>query len=123
MANIIQQIQGVLDIRNVQGNYLLVPLLFTDDDDNPIDLSAFERIRLEIKERFNVNLQAFLTFEVGSGLTIAGEHNNILHFELDEKFWQNQIKDWILDITFQRDGKSSTWIKGTISNSLTASKI
>lgn len=123
MAEITGPTQGILKISNVQGNYLAVPLVFTDEDDQPIDLTQFQTIRLEIKELYNVNIPAFIAMEVGTGLVISGANNNLLTFELNKDFWAKQVKEWVFDITFQRDGKALTFIKGTITNDLTAGKV
>jgi hypothetical protein len=117
--------QGVFDINNVQGNYVLIPLVFKRKNGIPIDLIAtYKRIRMEIKTGFNVNIKPFLVFEIGDGLTISGDDNEILSFELDEAFWTSQVRNWVYDITFvdQLD-KPRTLIKGNITNILTASSV
>ena len=122
MANLDKPIQGVINVSNVQGNYIEVPMEFTADS-TPIDLTAFADIRMEIKKSYNVNETAFLAFTVGSGLTISGDDNNILTFVLDEYFWNTQRTNQVYDIVFETtDGKRFTYIKGTIHNVLTASK-
>lgn len=123
MANLNAPKQGVLNISNVQGNYLEVPMTFSSGG-NPIDLTAFQEIRMEVKKTFNVNETPFLDFTVGSGLTISGTSNNILTFVLDDTFWNTQTTKWVYDITFKNaQGEKYTYIKGTISNVLTASAI
>jgi hypothetical protein len=64
----------------VQGNYLSVPLTFKDGAGDPIDLTQYTEIRMEIKKTYNVNEEAFLVFTVGHGLTISGDDNEILTF-------------------------------------------
>lgn len=127
MAEITAPVQGILNINNVQGNYVLVPLVFKNKGtpSTPIDLVAtYTRIRLEIKHSYNVNLEPFVVYEVGDGLTISGADNDILSFELDETFWTSQIKNWVYDITFEdQTGKAYTLIKGKITNVLTASSV
>jgi hypothetical protein len=123
MANLNAFKQGVLNIQGVQGNYLSVPMEFKSLD-TPIDLTDYVEIRMEIKKTFNVNEEAFLVFTVGDGLTISGDDNEILTFVLDEYFWNSQTTRWVYDITFENaDGEKYTFIKGTITNTLTASKI
>lgn len=123
MANLNAFKQGVLNISSVQGNYLSVPMEFKSLD-TPIDLTDYVEIRMEIKKTFNVNEEAFLVFTVGDGLTISGDDNEILTFVLDEYFWNSQTTRWVYDITFENaDGEKYTFIKGTITNTLTASKI
>jgi hypothetical protein len=126
MAEITAPVQGILNINNVQGNYVLVPLVFkTKVDDLPIDLVAtYTTIRLEIKHSYNVNIEPFIVYDLENGLTISGADNNILSFELDETFWTSQIKNWVYDITFEDvAGKAFTLIKGKINNILTASSV
>jgi hypothetical protein len=123
MANLNAPSQGVLNINNIQGNYLEVPLQFKLNG-TPINLTTYLGIRMEIKKTYNVNEVAFLTFTVGQGLTISGVDNNILTFILDETFWDSQTTKWVYDITFENaDGEKYTYLKGTISNVLTASSL
>jgi hypothetical protein len=124
MANLNAFKQGVLNISSIQGNYLEVPLTFKDGNGDPIDLTAFVEIRMEIKKTFNVNETPFLVFTVGDGLTISGTGNNTLTFVLDEYFWESQTTRWVYDIVFENaQGEFYTYLKGTITNTLTASKI
>lgn len=123
MANLNSPKQGVLNISNVQGNFLIVPMTFTTGG-NPIDLTTFDAIKMEIKKTYNVNETPFLEFTVGNGLTISGTNNNILTFVLDETFWTSQTTKWVYDITFENFlGEKYTWVKGTITNTLTASSL
>lgn len=122
MAAIKGPVQGVINVSNVQGNYLEVPMEFNSSG-TPIDLTDFADIRMEIKRSYNVNEPAFLVFTVGNGLTISGNDNNVLTYILDESFWLSQNQKWTYDITFETsDGKRFTYIKGSITNVLTASK-
>ena len=124
MANLNAFKQGVLNIQGVQGNYLQVPLTFKDGAGNPMDLTQYLEIRMEIKKTYNVNEEAFLVFTVGDGLTISGDDNEVLTFVLDEYFWNSQTTRWVYDIVFENaQGEKYTFIKGTITNTLTASKI
>jgi hypothetical protein len=123
MANLNSPKQGVLNVSNIQGNYLEVPMEFKSGG-NPIDLTIFDAIRMEVKKTYNVNETPFLTFTVGNGLTISGANNNILTFILDEDFWQSQTTKWVYDITFETaSGEKYTYIKGTITVNLTASSL
>lgn len=124
MANLLGPKQGVLNIQNVQANYLEVPLSFKDGNGDPIDLTQFVEIKMEIKKTYNVNETAFLTFTLGDGLVISGDDNEVLTFVLDEYFWESQTTRWVYDIVFENaQGEFYTYIKGTITNTLTASKI
>lgn len=123
MANLNSPKQGVLNISNVQGNYLEVPMTFTSGG-SPIDLTSYVAIKMEVKKTYNVNETPFLEFTVGDGLTISGTSNNILTYVLDEFFWTSQTTKWVYDITFENaSGEKYTYIKGTITNTLTASSL
>jgi hypothetical protein len=123
MANLLAPKQGVLNISNVQGNYLEVPLQFSVNG-SPLDLTTFTSIKLEVKKTYNVNENAFLTLTVDDGITISGVTSNILTFVLDDTFWSSQTTKWVYDITFENSaGEKYTYVKGTITNVLTASKI
>ena len=123
MASFTPPIQGELNISNVQGNYFPVQLEFKDGNTDPIDLTQFTEIVMEIKEVYSVTYPAFITFKVGSGLTISGASNDRLSFVLDVDFWNRQVENWVYDITFVKSATESyTFIKGTITNVLTASK-
>ena len=116
--------QGVLNISGVQGNFLEVPLVFKDGDGNPIDLTQFVEIKMEIKKTYNVNEEAFIVWTAGNGLIIGGENNNVLTFILDDYFWESQTTRWVYDIVFKNVFQEYyTYLKGTITNTLTASKI
>lgn len=124
MGNLNAFKQGVLNVTCVQGNYLPVPMTFIDGSDDPIDLTQFTEIRMEVKKTYNVNEQAFLVNTVGDGLTISGNDNETLTFVLDEYFWNSQTTRWAYDIVFENSqGQKFTFIKGTINMILTASKI
>jgi hypothetical protein len=124
MANLNTFKQGVLNIGCVQGNYLPVPMTFKNYADEPIDLTQFTEIRMEIKKTYNVNEQAFLIFTLGDGLTISGNDNETLTFVLDEYFWNSQTTRWAYDIVFETSqGQKFTFIKGVITMTLTASKL
>ena len=123
MANLNSPKQGVLNVSNIQGNYLEVPMTFTSGG-SPIDLTTFDAINMEVKKTYNVNETPFLEFTVGDGLTISGTSNNILTYVLDETFWTSQTTKWVYDITFENSaGEKYTYIKGTITNTLTASSL
>jgi hypothetical protein len=124
MANLNAPKQGVLNITLVQGNYLEVPTTWKNGLDQPIDLTDFDAIRMEVKKTYNVNETPFLTFTVGNGLTISGVNSNILTFVCDDVFWNSQTTKWVYDITFETAlGEKYTYLKGTITVVLTASSL
>jgi len=123
MAEIKAPIQGELNVSNVQGNYVEVPMIFKTGSGVPIDLTTFSGIRMEIKEVYEVDAPAFRVLEVGTGLTISGEDFNFLTYVLSEEFWETPIQSWVYDITFEIDGKKFTYIKGQITNIKTASRL
>jgi hypothetical protein len=123
MANLNGPKQGVLNITIVQGNYLEVPTTWTGLS-QPIDLTTFDAIRMEVKKTYNVNETPFLVFTVGNGLTISGTDDNILTFVLGEEFWNSQTTKWVYDIVFETaTGEKYTYLKGTITVNLTASSL
>ncbi len=123
MANLLGPNQGVLNISNIQGNYLSVPMQFKSGN-TLINLTQFTEIKMEIKKTYNVNEAPFLEFTVGNGLVISGASNSVLTFVLSDDFWDTQDARWVYDITFETaSGQKYTYIKGTITNVLTASKI
>jgi hypothetical protein len=124
MANLNSPKQGILNINIVQGNYLSVPTTWKNGLGQPIDLTDFEEIKMEVKKTYNVNETAFLTFTVGDGLEISGADNNILTFVLGEDFWDSQTTKWVYDIVFETaTGEKYTYLKGTIAVNLTASSL
>jgi hypothetical protein len=124
MANLNAPKQGVLNITLVQGNYLSVPTTWKNGLEQPIDLTTFDAIRMEVKKTYNVNETPFLTFTVGNGLTISGVNSNILTFILDDVFWNSQTTKWVYDIVFETaTGEKYTYLKGTITVNLTASSL
>lgn len=123
MAQLASPVQGILDISNVQGNDYEIILEFYDELDDPIDLTLYQAIKMEIKEIYSVRDCAFLTFDLTDGLTISGVDNNVLSFSLDAEFWRTQIKNFVYDIVFTNQADENyTFIKGTINNTLTASR-
>jgi hypothetical protein len=124
MANLNGPKQGVLNITLVQGNYLSVTTTWKNGLEQPIDLTTFDAIRMEVKKTYNVNETPFLTFTVGNGLTISGTDDNILTFVLGEEFWNSQTTKWVYDIVFETaTGEKYTYLKGTITVNLTASSL
>jgi hypothetical protein len=124
MANLNSPKQGILNISIVQGNYLSIPTTWKNGLGQPIDLTDFDAIKMEVKKTYNVNETAFLTFTVGDGLEISGADNNILTFVLGEDFWDSQTTKWVYDIVFETaTGEKYTYLKGTITVNLTASSL
>jgi hypothetical protein len=124
MANLNSPKQGILNITIIQGNYLEVPTTWKNGQGQPIDLTSFDAIRMEVKKTYNVNETPFLVFTVGNGLTISGADDNILTFVLGDVFWNSQTTKWVYDMTFETaTGEKYTYLKGTITVNLTASSL
>jgi hypothetical protein len=124
MANLNSPKQGILNITIIQGNYLEVPTTWKNGQGQPIDLTTFDAIRMEVKKTYNVNETPFLVFTVGNGLTISGADDNILTFVLGDVFWNSQTTKWVYDMTFETaTGEKYTYLKGTITVNLTASSL
>jgi hypothetical protein len=133
MTTLSKSIQGIINIPNIQGNFRPIGMKFftfeiqgTEEDPVkvkvPLDLTEWT-ITMDIKEINNVNRKAFKRLTVGQGLEIMGEDNNVLKFDLDVGFWNTQINDFVYDIVFvSSTGQAFTFLKGSISQLLTATK-
>lgn len=118
MASILSDNLGTLNINLNQGDNKSVSLIFKDKDVfdvlTPIDLTTYSSIKMDIKETIDINAVAFITWAVGSGLTISGADNEILSFEFKQEFNATQKSQWFYDLKFIKDSKVSHLIKGVI---------
>lgn len=110
--------QGRLDINLIQGDNKAITLVFKDRDPagvlTPIDLTDYSVIKMDVKTRVDVNETPFITFTVGSGLTISGVDNNILSFEFGQQFYASQNLEYFYDMRFTKDAKIIHLIEGVI---------
>lgn len=118
MAAISSDKQGVLNITLNQGDNRAVSLIFRNRDPlgayTPIDLMQYSEIKMDIKETIDINAIAFISWAVGSGLTISGDNNEILSFEFEQEFYESQNTQWFYDIKFIKNSKISHLIKGVV---------
>ena len=73
---------AVLDLTIKRGDTQEIILAFTDPDDsnNPVDLSVYNEIKMQIKKTSNGAAELELTLI--SGLTVSGVDNNILTIDI-----------------------------------------
>ncbi len=120
MATIGNQSIGDLKILLKQGNTQTIRLKFSnllpDDSTEPIDLTQYEAIKMQVKSQINVNLTPLITWTVGSGLTIEGDDNEILSFTFNQELLQTDFNVLYYDILFTETNGKTTLIGGEISN-------
>lgn len=118
MASISSDKQGVLNITLNQGDNRAVSLIFRNRDPlgayTPIDLMQYSEIKMDIKETIDINAIAFISWAVGSGLTISGDNNEILSFEFEQEFYESQNTQWFYDMKFIKASKVMHLIKGVV---------
>lgn len=73
---------AALDITIKRGDTqsITIPLSDPDDSDNPVDLSGYNAIRMQIKT--NASSAALLDLTLGSGISLGGVDNNELTIDL-----------------------------------------
>ena len=118
MASISSDKQGVLNITLNQGDNRAVSLIFRNRDPlgvlTPIDLMQYSEIKMDVKETIDINAIAFISWAVGSGLTISGDNNEILSFEFEQEFYESQNTQWFYDMKFIKASKVMHLIKGVV---------
>ena len=118
MASISSDKLGVLNITLNQGDNRAVSLIFRNRDPlgayTPIDLMQYSEIKMDVKETIDINAIAFISWSVGSGLTISGDNNEILSFEFEQEFYESQNTQWFYDMKFIKASKVMHLIKGVV---------
>jgi len=118
MANLIAQSIGGLDLYIKQGNTQNFKLSFDNVLPNgtlePIDLTQYTSIKMDVKSKVDVNVVAFISWSVGNGLIIEGTDNNILSFTFGEEFLASQATEWVYDTLFTEDTNKETLVGGKI---------
>lgn len=125
MASLKRDRQGVLNINLIQGDDKTIYLKFEEKVSNvlsPIDLTLYSEIKMDVKKRIDINETPFITWTVGTGLTISGIDNNILELEFTQEFYESQLSQWYYDIKFVKDLKLSHMINGVINIHLVTTK-
>lgn len=102
-----------------QGNTAPFNLKFStrlpNGEKEPLDLTQFTSIKMDVKKSVNINEEPFLTFDLTDGLTISGDDNNILEFTFEEEFTSSQNTRWFYDILFTGADGNTTIVGGEIS--------
>lgn len=118
MAAILNNKLGILHINLTQGDNRSVSLVFKNKDVlsvlTPIDLNEYSIIKMDIKQTIDINEVAFISWAIGSGLTISGADNEILSFEFKQEFNATQNSQWFYDLKFIKDSTVMHLIKGII---------
>jgi hypothetical protein len=118
MANIGSQSIGNLNIFLKQGNTQVFRLAFNnvlpDGTKEPIDLTQYTSIKMDVKNKVNVTVTPFISWEVGDGLTITGDDDNILTFTFSNEFLTSQNDKWSYDILFTDSDGNTTLVGGLI---------
>lgn len=118
MATLEKDEIGVLDIQLIQGDSKTISLTFNQVDAEgltvPIDLTAYESIRLDVKSRKDAAEKPFISWRVGSGLTILGDDNEVLKFSFGSEFLSTAADVWYYDIKFNLAGEIAHYIEGQI---------
>jgi hypothetical protein len=98
---------GYVKLSLIQGNQKTFSFNFAnvlpDGTKEPLDLSEYEGVRMDVKSKVDIDIEPLFTFTLGSGLTISGDDNEILSFTLEDEFNDTKITKWFFDILF--DGK------------------
>ena len=69
----------------IKGDTFKQALTFTklvDDVTEPIDLSVYTDIRMDVRDAPSQSATKFITVSLGNGITISGDDNNILLIEI-----------------------------------------
>ena len=117
MPNIGDQNIGNLNILLKQKNNKPITLTFYNRIDGvkvPIDLTQYTAIKMDVKTKVDISLDAFISWTVGYGLTISGTDNNVLSFEFTDEFVPTQLDIWYYDILFTDVDDNETLVGGTI---------
>ena len=123
MASIAAPKPGVLDIEVTQGEDLEVTLEITDGDNNPINLTLFDEIKMDVRESYNVNRTPLFSIDLDSGFIISGEFFNLLKFILGEQFYASQKVEWVYDVRFRLGTKKPRYLMGAIKVNLVSTKL
>jgi hypothetical protein len=117
---------GVLNIELRQGDTRPIFLTFNQTPPSggsePMDLTGFTAIRLDVKTRKDIAEAPFVSWQIGNGLTISGSDNNILSFQFNAEFTRTAAPGWFYDIKFTRPSGIMHLIEGTITVQPVATK-
>jgi hypothetical protein len=116
--NIGSQSIGSLNIFLKQGNTQTFRLAFNNVLPNgtkePIDLTQYTEIKLDVKSKVDVNATPFISWDLTEGLTIEGDDDNVLSFTFTDEFLASQSDKWNYDILFTDADWNLTIVGGII---------
>lgn len=75
MATTVSNIPGAVNFKVYQNDTLNKSITITDDNDDPIDLSA-AAVKMEVRQ--SAGSTVLFTLEVGDGITISGADDNVI---------------------------------------------
>jgi hypothetical protein len=109
---------GKLPIKLIRGNTKTYGLSFFNElidlTQEPIDLTEYDSIRMDVKKTKRVDASVFKSYGLGTGLTIFGQNNNILKIDFGRNFTTINDTAFDYDILFEKDGVFQTLISGNI---------
>jgi hypothetical protein len=101
-----------INLEAVQGDNWMWTANFVDDDDDPIDLTVYSDVKMQVRKKpgSTVVAEASLT---GNGFSIIGEDDNVL--SLDECALPTDVTGvYQFDVELIDAGKVETVIRGTV---------
>lgn len=107
---------GCINIPLLQGNPKTITIELTDDNDDPIDLSTFDLIKMRIRGALGNTNHADVVKTIGNGLSYSGTDNNKLEISFTNETYQWVAYSLKYDILFVRssDNTNQHWFKGII---------
>jgi len=115
---IITQTLRLPTLEVVKANTYFETYTITDDEDNPVDLSSYDTIKMDIRSGLTANTKLLHTSSLENGdITISGDFNEVLTIKIDPAI----TKEWNAgtyhrDILFVNDtaNLSTTLLQGKI---------
>ncbi len=115
---IITQTLRLPTLEVVKANTYFETYTITDDEDNPVDLSSYDIIKMDIRSGLTANTKLLHTSSLENGdITISGDFNEVLTIKIDPAI----TKEWNAgtyhrDILFVNDtaNLSTTLLQGKI---------
>jgi hypothetical protein len=102
----------IINLQTVQGDNWAWTATFVDDTDQPIDLSVYDDVQMEIRKKPNADVIASATL-IGADFSVIGDDSNIL--SLDICYIPTDVQgvyQW--DVQFVLGGNVETKIRGTL---------
>jgi hypothetical protein len=109
---------GNINILLKQANTQTISLAFKkrlpDDSLEPVDLTQYSSIVMNVKDKLDSSVKPFLSFSLGDGLTILGDNDEILSFTFTRQFVKADQTVFYYDILFTDSSGSNTLVGGEI---------